>query len=645
MKTVVVSIKRSVNSKDQVTNVVVTFDDNPFQFLDELDKPQNADAEQQQLISLAQSIVAEKISGNEIDLTIGNPTLRTHVLISGKKNGALLVDYTFPHGVHCLDTSSTKPNLETLLQDKFPKATLSDNYSEMGAEQTLMLPQIPEYILDILRDRKNSAAAAKEKRNLAKQKEEFLTKGPLKFPDPVAFPASIKTTAKGDINLKNVVGKLSTLYGEQSKLNSVHQQIEAIEKEIEALEKQLTELKEREASLGEAMGKDTRVASFAKSNLQASRTEVQQTKVLVEKTISIFRANLSETKKSFSEHVTNNYSQYELYENTLEFTKKVMLAALYNAALDNYKQIIDGTKGNAANREKKIQEFNRNFAEIANIDEYGNVNPIESTYKYFADKSLLDVVTFTNEVIKKCNRSELSVIQARLEGANKHCVNQYKTRFNDLIYTDAAKKMPFIMEKSLLGFGWLQKINLNIELEYSLNSTIQSAFAPEKIDNASSKIPNQKDIGEQQSVLKTAQTKLADIEQKVRNFKRYIELKDKIEERKILASNQKQQIDEVRQSFNKVRDSIVDQIKDQPLEVQQYVLENIKPQFAKSVLSQLSENSRKTLAKNLPLLATTSEALRIPEDLITNSVSHLITDSGVFDHFNASRSGLSFKGV
>ncbi|RUR21750.1 hypothetical protein ELY20_11005 [Legionella qingyii] len=37
--------------------------------------------------------------------------------------------------------------------------------------------------------------------------------------------------------------------------------------------------------------------------------------------------------------------------------------------------------------------------------------------------------------------------------------------------------------------------------------------------------------------------------------------------------------------------------------------------------------------------------LRIPEDLITNSVSHLITDSGVFDHFNASRSGLSFKGV
>ncbi|CAM3055440.1 hypothetical protein LEWO105114_13575 [Legionella worsleiensis] len=37
--------------------------------------------------------------------------------------------------------------------------------------------------------------------------------------------------------------------------------------------------------------------------------------------------------------------------------------------------------------------------------------------------------------------------------------------------------------------------------------------------------------------------------------------------------------------------------------------------------------------------------VRIPEDLITNSVRHLITDSGVFDHFNASRSGLSFKGV
>ncbi len=29
--------------------------------------------------------------------------------------------------------------------------------------------------------------------------------------------------------------------------------------------------------------------------------------------------------------------------------------------------------------------------------------------------------------------------------------------------------------------------------------------------------------------------------------------------------------------------------------------------------------------------------LRIPEDLITNSGRHLITDSGVFDHFNDSR--------
>ncbi|MDX1794207.1 hypothetical protein SFC82_11100 [Legionella pneumophila] len=37
--------------------------------------------------------------------------------------------------------------------------------------------------------------------------------------------------------------------------------------------------------------------------------------------------------------------------------------------------------------------------------------------------------------------------------------------------------------------------------------------------------------------------------------------------------------------------------------------------------------------------------VRIPEDLITNSGCHLITDSGVFDHFNASRRGLSFKGV
>ncbi|MDX1794842.1 hypothetical protein SFC82_14435 [Legionella pneumophila] len=39
------------------------------------------------------------------------------------------------------------------------------------------------------------------------------------------------------------------------------------------------------------------------------------------------------------------------------------------------------------------------------------------------------------------------------------------------------------------------------------------------------------------------------------------------------------------------------------------------------------------------------EKVRIPEDLITNSGCHLITDSGVFDHFNASRRGLSFKGV
>ncbi|HEN4771761.1 TPA: hypothetical protein U5499_003143 [Legionella pneumophila] len=37
--------------------------------------------------------------------------------------------------------------------------------------------------------------------------------------------------------------------------------------------------------------------------------------------------------------------------------------------------------------------------------------------------------------------------------------------------------------------------------------------------------------------------------------------------------------------------------------------------------------------------------LRIPEDLITDSGRHLITDSGVFDHFSDSRCGLSFKGV
>lgn len=37
--------------------------------------------------------------------------------------------------------------------------------------------------------------------------------------------------------------------------------------------------------------------------------------------------------------------------------------------------------------------------------------------------------------------------------------------------------------------------------------------------------------------------------------------------------------------------------------------------------------------------------VRIPEDLITDSGRHLITDSGVFDHFNDSRPALSLNRI
>lgn len=37
--------------------------------------------------------------------------------------------------------------------------------------------------------------------------------------------------------------------------------------------------------------------------------------------------------------------------------------------------------------------------------------------------------------------------------------------------------------------------------------------------------------------------------------------------------------------------------------------------------------------------------MRIPEDLITDSGRHLITDSGVFDHFNDSRPALSLNRI
>lgn len=615
MKTVVVSIKRPGRYKGHefLTKVFVNFDDNPFEFLDEPDKPQNAAAEEEQLKSLAQSLVAKKISDNDIDLTNENQKLRTHVLISGKKDGALQVDYTVSGGVQLLSTSSQEPNLNAELQKKFPTATFSDTYGEIGAEHTLGMPVIPENILTILQEKKKSAAKAKESRNLAKQKEEFLTKGPSKIPAPVALPASIITTAKKDINLKNAVEKLSTLKEDNGKLNEVHQKIETCEIEIKALDEQLTELKKREASLGEAMSKDERLVSFAQSHLKKLINELQQTKLSVEIQISTFRTKLSEAKKSFSKHVTDNYSQYETYENTLQFTKQVILTALYNAALDYYKKILNDTVGNVENRKKMIEEFNQRFAGIANIDDRGNVKPIEETYKNFAGASLSQVEAFTNELIEKCDLGITSpkFIETRLEEANKYCVEKYKALFNDLIYTDAAQKMPFIMEKSIplpFGLRWLKKVNLNIGFEQSLSSAIQSASDPVKLACESSKIPEKDAIGAQQSALQTAATKLTNVDQKVKNFQRYIELNDKLEARKILASNQKRQIDKVTEYFNKVRDSIVDQIKDQPLEVQQYVLKNIKPQLAKSVFNQLSENNRMSLGNRFPWLAETSEA-------------------------------------
>lgn len=87
MKKVVIGIKRA----NSTVNVTVTFDDDPFELLDESNKPKNADEEKEQLILLAQSIVANKIIGHEINLDpdIKNQELRTHVLISEKKR----VDY------------------------------------------------------------------------------------------------------------------------------------------------------------------------------------------------------------------------------------------------------------------------------------------------------------------------------------------------------------------------------------------------------------------------------------------------------------------------------------------------------------------------------------------------------------------------
>ncbi|WP_392537762.1 hypothetical protein [Legionella sp. 227] len=600
MKVVVIVIERP----GSIVNVTVTFDDNPFELLDESDKPQNADEEQKQLISLAQSIVAKKIDDLDIDFEhfIPEQKLRTHVLISGKKDGILQVKYTTPFGISRLDTP---PSLETALKSKTSTAKLASTYGEIGAEQTLRLPRTPEDFLQILQGDKQRAATAKKQRDLAKQKEEFLTKGPIKFPDPAVFPASIKTTAEKDIDLKKAVEKLSALYGEQSELNSVREQIGTVETQIEELEKELTQLKKKEASLNDTMSQDT-VVSFAQSHLQTSKSELEKTRKLLEITVSTLRTNLSKAKSSFEKHVKSYYGLYEKYENAQEFTKQVMLTALYNAALDNYKKLLEDTKGKPEARRKMVEDFNKHFGGIAIIDEYGKVNPIEETYKSFADITLLEVESLANEVIKG---TESKFIETWLAKANTHCENQYKPHFSNLIYKDQKQTTPFIMEKSfsIFGSGSLQQISINTKFDTDLDTPIQAASAHTKLDAERSKIPDEKAIGVSQSHLKTAQTKLTALEQKVTNFQRYIAIKAELEAKKVLASNQKKQIDEVTESFNKARDSIANQIQHLPADVQKHVLQNIKPQLAKAVFNQLSETNRESLIKVLPWLTAIPE--------------------------------------
>nr|WP_106331209.1 hypothetical protein [Legionella pneumophila] len=61
--------------------------------------------------------------------------------------------------------------------------------------------------------------------------------------------------------------------------------------------------------------------------------------------------------------------------------------------------------------------------------------------------------------------------------------------------------------------------------------------------------------------------------------------------------------------------------------------------------STYSQSTKSPTGKKVIICFNREEEMRIPEDLITDSGRHLITDSGVFDHFNDSRCGLSFKGV
>ncbi|MCW8398416.1 hypothetical protein OQJ26_06380 [Legionella sp. PATHC038] len=276
----------------------------------------------------------------------------------------------------------------------------------------------------------------------------------------------------------------------------------------------------------------------------------------------------------------------------------MMITALYNAALDNYKKLLEDTRGKPQARKEMVENFNKHFAGFAKIDEYGNVNPIEETYKFFANESFLKVVALTNKVIK--GNADPKFIEKWLVEANKHCGNQYKAYFNNLIYKDTKQTIPFIMEKSLFGYGTLQQISLNIKFGTDLKTPIQSASNSKKLEDERSKIPDEEAIGDSQSHLKTAQTKLTELE-------RYI-LKAKLEAKKELASKQKNQIDKVIESFNKARDSIADQIKDQPVDVQKYVLQNINPQLAKSVANKLPETNKMSLSEELPWLTIPEES-------------------------------------
>ncbi|KTC78867.1 hypothetical protein Lche_0887 [Legionella cherrii] len=611
MKSVLVSIERPGKfvSLPIVVNVTVTFDDNPFEFLDERDKPVDPTKE---LESIAQSIVAQQINSGELKLYDGQQELRTHVLISGKKEGAFQVDYTVSDGILRHNIPPVEPNtslgksiLESALEQKYTAAQckVKSTYGELEEQQTWKLPVIPEAISNLMQRDKERAAKNKKERDLAQEKEDFLAKGPRKFPDAVAFPAAIKMIKKEDVYLEDAVKKMNASYGTKSLLEPTHNQIVIIEQAIEGLEQQLSKLKKREIALNEAISQDPRVASFSQDNLHASRKELQETRRSLENKISALRVELSAAKNSFEEHVSDKYSRYANYENTIEFTKQVMLAALYNAAIDYYKQILDETKDNVEKRKEKINEFNESFAGIAKIDEYGKVNPIEDTYNKFAKDSLKEVVTFTNELLKKCSTGissrKVDAIEAQLQKASQHCVDEYKKHYGDMAYTDTKQKMPFTMEKNLLKR--LKNISLNVQFESGLENAVQAASDPVTLSREWSKIPNGNTIVDQRSILGKAHTGLTDLEHKVKNFQRYLELKDELEAKNALALEQKQHIEAVTKSIDTVRQAITGEISGKPVDVQKYVLENIDRNLARSVFNSLPKKEREDLSEVLPL--------------------------------------------